>query len=186
MTNDAVHASIAACLVQANLSFATLIGQSGDKPVRVFQLEFATTPTGGAPNRVTGYVAGPVLIVVAPLVLGDLTMRQEMADKIASRFPLVRIVPSPSAADDQDVVWLEASVPMPQVDVGELVPPWLVVPPFMVVGAATAFLTETYPTLVSFPEKRPPLPIMVAAFAQQPAAIAEKAASSGASAKPAA
>lgn len=160
MTNDVLHASIAAALVQANLQFTTAIGTVAEEPdaaqtapVRTFTLEFDFQGAGGK-CQVTGYVAGPVLVVLSPVKIPDASRRQEIADAIVYRMPLVRVLPAPPNHPNQDIAWVEASVPI--APIAQLAAPgWLVVPPFMNVVGAVEHIVQTYREHASLPEPQP-------------------------------
>jgi hypothetical protein len=139
MTNDVLQASVAAALVQANLSFTTGVAPLAGQVVRVFQLDFGD---GASRTTATGYVTGRILVVFAPIRIPEPVKRREIAEELTQHIPTARIFPSPGAQFDQAVAWIEAAVP---VSADEPAPPWLAVHPFLTVGAAADYVLRTFP-----------------------------------------
>jgi hypothetical protein len=140
--NDALHASISASLVAANLAFFT--GLVGSPPRRIFRLTYKIQDSE---CEVTGYVGGAVLTALAPMRLVAATVasrRHELADVIADSLPMLRVLPHPYTMPpgDENVVWLEAAVPVPPG--GEPIEPWLAISPFAAVASGADLLARRF------------------------------------------
>jgi|SRR5580704_6530855 hypothetical protein len=162
-TSDNLHASIAASLVVAKLAFSTsLVHTTDGQEIRAFRLRYKVR---GADCTVTGYVGGTVFTALAAIRLstpiGELaTRRHELADFIALRAPMIRLMPHPfeEPPGDENLVWIEASVPVP-LD-GSAIAPWLAVVPFGAVASALEILPSEF-SYVS-PAQAASLPLLVA------------------------
>jgi hypothetical protein len=163
MTNDLLHASIAAALVQADLAFTTVVGSSGDRNIRLFEVEFGLLQSKRT-CLVTAYVVGPVLVALAPVSVRA-TRRQDIGDALVNRFPMVRMfLDQREQPADLVTAWVESSVPVP-VNVLQptspllAIPPWLSVPPIMNVPAGVDFIMSTYAGDAFMPTERisPPM-----------------------------
>jgi hypothetical protein len=155
-TNDTLHASVAASLVVANLSFSTVLAKTPEGgEARTFRLVFKIR---GQDCHVIGYAGGVTLTVIAAVRVavqpGEIvSKRHELADFIATSMPLIRLVAHPynDTPDDENVVWVEAAIPIPPN--GMAIEPWLAVTPFAAVAGAVEFLAnrfaEVTPTIAS-------------------------------------
>jgi hypothetical protein len=159
MTNDLLSASIAGALIQANLQFTASLGKVGELDLRVFDLDF-TLRDGRRISHLSAYVSGVVFVALAPIKIPDQGRRREIAEFLVQRIPMVRLLPSPDVYPDHDIAWVEASVPIPPNPAVEAAPPWLVVPPFMLVVSAIENILEGYAEHASLPETRLPAFLM--------------------------
>src|SRR5579872_4283253 len=164
MTNDPLHASIAAALVQANLTFSTSVGTAGNRPLRTFDVEFELKQSKGT-CFVTAYTVGQVFAAFAPLRVRS-AKRQGIADALVLALPLVRMLldPRSSTGEDLTTVWIEVSVPIPPTDVQSTslvgaVPPWVSLAPFMSVPAGVDFILSTFSADASVPSEHVQAPI---------------------------
>jgi|HubBroStandDraft_1064217.scaffolds.fasta_scaffold00485_8 hypothetical protein len=160
-TSDALHQTIAAALVQADLSFGTEVGKSGGEPVRLYKLHFGAQPKQ---FTVTGYHAGSVLLALAPIQLSDPSKRLQMSDFISGLMPMVRILPNPPKHPGGDrLAWVEASVPAIS---GVALSPWVAVSPFMMVSYAMERLLAQFKDDLSIPDTQ-----VLLLFATAPASV---------------
>jgi hypothetical protein len=135
-TDDALHASIASALIQANLSFSTEVGLTVEQVlVRAYHVQFGLQR--GGTSYVTAYQSGTVLVAMTPIHLAA-ARRHELGDGLARRLPMVRLLPHPEP-EPVDHAWVESAVPAVP---GLPLPPWLVIAPFRVVAAAIDVLRE--------------------------------------------
>jgi hypothetical protein len=159
MIDDPLHASVAAALIQAGLSFQTSVGKTAtERIVRVFQVPF-DLPHGGRTCLVTAYSAGILFIAVAPLrLLTDRPkdMRHEMMDFLITRKGLVRLRPDVSEAD---LIWVEAAVPLPST--GGPIDAFVAVAPFSAVASAVEAVRAQFPDSASIADV-PLIPIVEA------------------------
>jgi hypothetical protein len=153
----------AAALVQANLSFDTVVGTAGDRSLRFFDVEFDLQRTKGK-CFVTAYVVAPLLVAFAPVRVKP-SRRHEIADALTMSMPMVRLLRDPEEPVPTDFMaaWVEVSVPIPVTDasmsnVGP-VPPWVSLPPFMNVAAGVDFIVSTFAPDASAPTERVAAPI---------------------------
>ena len=169
MTNDYLHASIAAALVQADLTFTTVVGTSGERTVRRFEVEFGLQKSPGQ-CAVTAYVVGPVLVALAPVRVRA-GRRQAIGDALVRTFPMVVLAfPDQVEQPDSEFVtgWVESTVPVPvnEAQPGSpmlAIPPWLSLPPFMNVPAGVDFIVSTFAGDASIPTERLTAPTFLAA-----------------------
>jgi hypothetical protein len=157
--NDGLHASIAASLVVAGLSFSTTVNKTPEGNVaRTFRLAYKLR---GHDCVVTGYSLGVMLTAIAAVRVACppdrlTSKRHELQDFLLEKVPMVRLSSHPYAdpPGDEDVIWVEVSLPVPPG--GVPIEPWLAVTPFAAVAGAVDLLAITFadvtPTIAkSFP-----------------------------------
>ncbi len=139
--HDSLHASIAAGLVEAGLTFESVLTGSGDDVLRAFLLPYSLNDKE---FTVAGYVAGSVLVALVPMAVPSEARRYQISDAIAVTMPLVRVLPNPPKHPaPSTTMWIEAAIPLSPV-AGEPIPPWLASAPFRHVAAAARFVLDHF------------------------------------------
>ena len=166
-TDDGVNASIAASLVRGNMTFNTVVvDRVAEDSLRLFRLSFIVH---GREFEITGYAAGAVLTAMSAMRL-DMSgeaftaKRHELADFVSERMPVVRVRRHPYAEPpgDENVIWVEASVPIPEKDrVTEGMDQMLARSPFVLVAGAVDALAEHFSGIL-VPTKPSSLPFFTA------------------------